>query len=76
MGRGKSTSTPILPPPLDPLSDLFLHLGQKQIPVTAFNTPVAFLPTPATLSLSCHTALRDARQTLLLEVLPTLCPAE
>ena len=54
MGRGMSTSTPTLPPPLDPCSDLFLHLGQKQIPVMAFNTCVAFLPTapltnPATL---------------------------
>lgn len=57
------------PPPPHPCSDLFLDLGQKQIPVMAFNTCVAFLPTappptPPCCSLSRHTALRGARQTL------------
>lgn len=46
MGRGTSTSTPILPPPPDPRSDLSLHLGQKRIPVMAFNTRVALISVP------------------------------
>lgn len=79
MGRGTSTSTPILPPPPDPCSDLFLHLGQKRIPVMAFNTCVAFLPTPTTLiSVPPHGPSGwQADPSFCLEaLLPTLCSAE
>lgn len=72
MGRGTSTSTPILPPPPDPRSDLFLHLEQKQIPVMAFNTRVALISVPPHDPSGCQ-----ADPSFCLEaLLPTLCPAE